>query len=156
KGANVWATAGAAFRAGILSVRVEPFVELAQNGAFRLEPTPAGRSPYVDDLRPGTIDLPQRFGPSSVRVIDPGQSYIRLDWRGVAAGASSENLFWGPGVKESLLLDDNAAGFPHVFIGTSHLIHTPIGGFHGQLVYGRLTESDWAPTSVSTARLGAG
>ncbi len=156
RGANLWGTAGFIFRSGPLSIRLEPLVEAAQNQAFRLEPTPAGSSPYVDDLRPGSIDLPQRFGASALSIVDPGQSYIRLDVDGAAIGLSTEDMFWGPGIRQALLFDGNAAGFPHLFLGTTHVVHTPVGGFNAQVVYGRLGESDWAPPSVSDIRLGAG
>jgi len=156
RGLNTWATAGVALHYGILSLRLEPLMEYAQNRPFRLEPTPASVSPFVDDMRPISIDLPQRFGNSSFRMINPGQSYVRLDWRGAALGFSTEDIFWGPGVRQAILFDGNASGFPHVFLGTSHGIATPVGRFYSQLIYGRLEQSDWSPPSVSTSRFGAG
>jgi hypothetical protein len=156
RGLNAWATAGLAWHAGILNARIEPLFELGQNRAFALEPTTKGSSPFVDDLRPTEIDLPQRFGNSSLHILDPGQSFIRLDYRGATLGFSTENIFWGPGVRQALLFDANAAGFPHAFIGTGHAIATPAGRFYAQLIYGRLEESRWAPANVSASRFGAG
>lgn len=156
RGLNTWATAGVALHYGILTVRLEPLVEYAQNRPFELAATPAGASPYVDDMRPTTIDLPQRFGNSSFQMINPGQSVVRIDYHGAALGFSTEDIFWGPGVRQALLFDGNASGFPHAFIGTSHAVATPLGRFHAQLIYGRLEESDWAPQSLTTSRFGAG
>jgi hypothetical protein len=156
RGANAWVTGGFAFRSGPLSIRVEPLVDYGENQAFALEPTPSTASRFADDMRPFNIDLPQRMGEGSVRIIDPGQSYIRLDIHGVAAGFSTEDMFWGPGVRNAILFDGNAAGFPHAFLGTTHVVKTPIGGFSAQLVYGKLSESAWAPPASSTARFGAG
>ena len=115
-----------------------------------------GSSPYVDDLRPNIIDLPQRFGNSSFHIVDPGQSFVRADYRGAAIGISTEDIFWGPGIRQALLFDANAAGFPHLFVGTSHAIATPVGRFYAQLLYGRLQESRWAPPNGSSSRFGAG
>lgn len=155
RGANAWGTLGLVAHAGIFSARIEPLVDYAENRAFALLPT-AGSSQYADDMRPTAIDLPQRFGNSTFHIVDPGQSYIRLDVAGLAAGLSTEDIFWGPGIRQALLFDANAAGFPHVFLGTSHAISTPIGRFHGRLIYGRLEESAFAPASASTSRFGAG
>jgi hypothetical protein len=156
RGLNAWATAGLAWHFGILNARIEPLFEQGQNRAFGLNPTPAGASPFVDDLRPTEIDLPQRFGKSSFHIMDPGQSFVRLDYRGAALGFSTEDIFWGPGVRQALLFDANAAGFPHAFFGTSHALATPVGRFHAQLIYGRLEESKWAPANGSASRFGAG
>jgi hypothetical protein len=156
RGANAWVTAGFMFHSGPLSIRAEPLMQYAENRAFTLEPTPATASQFADDLRPFSIDQPQRFGAGSTRIVSPGQSFVRLDMHGVAVGLSTEDMFWGPGIRNAILFDANAGGFPHAFLGTTHVVQTPIGGFSGQLVYGRLSESSWAPPSSSTARLGAG
>jgi hypothetical protein len=157
RGTNVWGSTGLALHLGPFSARIAPLVEYAENRAFTLTPVRSGSiSPFVDDLRPTTIDEPQRFGNSSFHIVDPGQSFVRVDGFGMAAGFSTEDIFWGPGVHQALLFDANAAGFPHVFVGTSHGISTPIGRFHAQLIYGRLEESDYAPTSDSKSRFGSG
>ena len=62
RGVNAWATAGFAWHLGILSARIEPLFDYAQNRSFGLAPTPSTASPFVDDMRPTIIDLPQRFG----------------------------------------------------------------------------------------------
>jgi hypothetical protein len=156
RGLNAWATAGFAWHFGILSARIEPLFDYAENRSFALAPTPQSTSPFVDDLRPTGIDLPQRFGNSAFRLVDPGQSFVRLDYRGAAIGFSTENIFWGPGVRQSLLFSANASGFPHIFLGTGHGISTPAGRFFAQVIYGRLEQSKWAPPSVTPSRLGAG
>ena len=156
RGLNAWVTAGFAWHFGILSARIEPLFDYAQNQSFVLAPTPSGTSPFADDLRPTVIDLPQRFGASSRHIIDPGQSFVRADYLGATIGFSTENIFWGPGIRQALLFDANAAGFPHAFVGTSHGIATPIGRFFAQAIYGRLEESKWAPTNPSASRFGSG
>ena len=159
KGANASATFGVAWHKGIFSMRLEPTAFWAQNSNFPLlvPPGGAGANPYLDALTPGSIDLPQRFGNNSYAQVDPGQSFIRVDAGGVAIGVSSENIEWGPAVKNPLLLGSNAAGFPHLFIGTSEAVRTPIGRFHGQVVYGRLTQSAYGTDIADNgARFGSG
>ncbi len=144
KGANAWATVGVAVHAGPLSMRFEPVAFFAQNTAFPLLPAPAG-NPFADAFTPGSIDLPQRFGSKSYSRVDPGQSFVRLDVHGATIGVSTENIAWGPGVRNTLLFGANAAGFPHLFAGTSEAVRTPLGRFHGQVIYGQLAQSSWAP-----------
>ncbi|HEY5219832.1 MAG TPA: capsule assembly Wzi family protein [Gemmatimonadaceae bacterium] len=157
KGVNAWATMGAVWRWGHISARFEPLVEYAQNEAFQLETVPkSAANPYVDAQTPTSIDLPQRMGSGAYHVIDPGNSYIRIDAKSVGAGFSTEDLFWGPGVRNALLFGPNAAGFPHLFFGTNQAVATPIGRFSGQVIYGRLQESDLAPPNHGSERLGAG
>ena len=62
RGLNAWATAGLVWHFGNLSARIEPLFQYGQNRQFELAPAPGGSSAYVDDMRPVTIDLPQRFG----------------------------------------------------------------------------------------------
>ena len=157
KGLNAWATAGATWRSGHWSMRFEPLVEIAQNAAFQLEPVPGGAANrYVDQQNPYSIDLPQRMGSGMYHLISPGQSYIRYDLSWFGAGFSTENLFWGPGVRNAILFGPNAGGFPHIFFGTNRAVHTAVGRFAGQVVYGRLAQSNWAPNSQNSTRLGAG
>ncbi len=157
KGVNAWATAGGTWRRGHFSARFEPLVEYAQNASFRLEPVAVGAtSPYQDPMEPRNIDLPQRMGSGAYYLVNLGQSYIRYDVKSFGAGFSSEDLFWGPGVKNALLFDANASGFPHLFFGTNRAVGTPIGRFTAQVVYGRLQESNWAPPNAGAVRLGAG
>jgi len=155
RGLNVWGTVGASLRYGILSARFEPLLAYAANQSFTLIPN-AGGSPFGSALEPASIDVPQRFGTKSYGLFNPGQSYVRLDVFGLGAGFSTENVFWGPGVRQALLFDANGAGFPHLFLGTSHALGTPIGRFSGQLIYGRLEQSSWAAPSAAASRFGAG
>ncbi len=157
QGATVAATLGFGARWRWVSLRVEPMFFRAQNGDFQLlGDTTRGANRFVDQQRPGSIDLPQRFGRAPYQRIDAGQSELRVDVGPVASGVSTMNRFWGPGVRHSLLLGGNSAGFPHLFLGTSRAWHTPIGRFAGQLVYGKLSPSDHAPPAPTRDRFGSG
>ena len=70
----------------------------------------------------------------------PGQSSIRLNAASVSLGISTENLWWGPGIYNSLLMSSNAPGFPHLTFNTTRPVKTPIGSFEWQLVSGKLNE----------------
>ena len=89
------------------------------------------------------IDLPQRFGPDPFWTFDPGQSEVRLDVRGVSASFGTTNLWWGPGIRNAILLSNNAAGFPHASLATDHPVSVGVGSVEAQWIWGRLQQSDW-------------
>ncbi|HXH99798.1 MAG TPA: capsule assembly Wzi family protein [Sphingobacteriaceae bacterium] len=85
--------------------------------------------------------MPDRFGDKPYPKFFPGQSSIRLTTGPVSLGVSSENLWWGPGIQNSLLMSNTAPGFNHITLNTVRPIKTRIGSFEGQLIGGRLEGS---------------
>jgi len=69
-----------------------------------------------------------------------GQSSIRLNVNAISFGVSTENMWWGPGIQNSLLMSNNAPGFLHLTLNTIRPIKTAIGNFEFQLIGGKLTE----------------
>ena len=143
---------GFAARYRFVSLSVAPLAFVAQNASFALMANGAtGRLVYADGLYPEEIDHPQRFGDGAYGVLDPGQTTLRLDAGPAAVGLSTANQFWGPAIDYPLILGDNAAGFPHVFLGTSHPLDLRVVRLHGRLVWGKLSQSGYA---VDTATAG--
>jgi hypothetical protein len=146
-------SAGVELRAGPVSLRIEPVAFWSQNGDFELL-----RGVLPDSLRfrdaysPGGIDLPQRFGDGSFIRVDPGQSTLRVDGLGVAAGISTANQQWGTAVDQPLLLGPNAAGFPHAFLGTARPVNIGVGRVHGRVVWGSLGQSAYSPMEGDSSR----
>jgi len=89
------------------------------------------------------IDIPERFGKTSYKKAFWGQSSIRLTFDPISIGISNENLWWGPGMQNALLMTNNAPGFKHITINTVRPIRTFIGSFEGQLIGGRLDASGY-------------
>lgn len=96
---------------------------------------------YKDILK--TIDIPERFGKNTYREAFLGQSSIRLNGKSISFGLSNENLWWGPGMQNALLMTNNAPGFMHVTLNTTKPIHTWLGSFEGQIIGGRLESSGY-------------
>jgi hypothetical protein len=143
--AGVWA------RYGPLTLVVAPTLLWSQNAAFDLVPHVLSDSlPLADPRRPTQIDLPQRFGETSFARLDPGQTTLRADWAGLAAGVSTANQAWGPAVEYPILLGNHAPGFLHGFAGTSSPWNLGIGSLHGRLLWGRLEQSDYSPVPADS------
>jgi hypothetical protein len=152
RGLSVAVEGGVRLRWRFLSATLAPTVAWQQNRDFYAPPsTTTGQSPYANPFNYGTIDLPLRFGPSAFWTVDPGQSTLRVDGWGVAAGASTENLWWGPGLRSSLLMTNTAPGMPHLFLGTSRPVDVWLGWLEAQMVWARPRASRWFDTT-GTAR----
>ncbi len=92
------------------------------------------------------IDMPEYFGHSTYSRVMLGQSSLKATFGSVSFGFSTENLYWGPGRHNALLMSNNAPGFPHFTVHTSKPVQTGIGAFEGQLVGGTLRASGFPPS----------
>jgi len=95
------------------------------------------------------IDQPMRFGAAGIRRFDIGQSTAMVSVGRFHLGFSNENEWWGPGIRNAIVLSNNAPGFPHLFIRTGHPIDTRFGAVEMRWLVGGLTESRYFDT-VST------
>jgi hypothetical protein len=64
-------------------------------------------------------------------------------YAGVGLGISTENLWWGPGMRNSLLMTNNADGFPHAYAGTVRPVDIWIGNLEANVWFGLLSRSDY-------------
>jgi hypothetical protein len=152
RGLTVAASAGIAAHYGPVSLVLAPQVFWAQNTSFTLRANGLSEGHrFEDGASPGEIDLPQRFGDGSYARLDPGQSTLRLDTHGVAIGASTANEYWGPATRMPIILGNNAAGFPHLFVGTAKPVTVGIGRLHGRVLWGRLGQSEYSPMPADSA-----
>lgn len=148
RGANVSVTAGVATALDLNRTTIEviaaPTVSYSMNTPFQFRPAQVvGRSAFSSPWRTATetADLPSRFGDQSVRRIGPGQSSVTLTTHGLAVGASTRNEWWGPALRNALVLSDNAEGIPRVFVETARPVRTRAGQLAVRLFIGTLTES---------------
>lgn len=107
---------------GILSIQLQPQIVIAANPTFE-------HNANYGAVSKGTYAR-----------LFPGQSSIRLNMGAISFGMSTENMWWGPGVYNSLLMSSNAPGFLHLTFNTTRPVKTPIGSFEWQLVSGKLIE----------------
>lgn len=96
-------------------------------------------SPWYTDGH--SADLPLRFGTDPITSVSPGETWVRVTTRNVTAGAGWMSRWWGPGIRNAILLSGNAAPIPQVHVGTARPVSTRIGDFSALLLAGTLTES---------------
>uniref|UniRef100_UPI00404B8757 capsule assembly Wzi family protein n=1 Tax=Flavobacterium sp. TaxID=239 RepID=UPI00404B8757 len=127
KGFQQWISAGIYGSFGPLSIQLQPEFIFAQNSIYN-----TGFS------KEGGIEYVEIFGEGAYSKLLPGQSSIRLNYGAFSLGASTENIWWGPGQYNSLLFSNNAVGFQHLTLNTSKPAKTFLGSFEGQLIIGKL------------------
>lgn len=130
---------------GKLSLQLQPELLLAQNKDYIGFPIEHQATILFYYEYMNRIDMPERFGDSGYNKIYGGQSSLRYNFEDVSLGISTENLWWGPGRRTSLLLGNNAPGFLHFTANTRKPIQTKIGSFEGQLIGGFLNSSGFLP-----------
>jgi hypothetical protein len=147
KGYQTQVTAGVFARIGPLSIQLKPEYVFADNQTFtKLSDVPNGPAFSAPlGLYYNMIDMPDRFGDGNYSKLSLGQSSIRLHAGPVTIGVSNENLWWGPGVRNSLLMSNHASGFQHLTLETSKPIQTYIGAFEAQIIGGKLKQSGISP-----------
>jgi hypothetical protein len=146
KGLQTLTSAGIYMQYGPLTVQFNPQLVTAANSEFETfnnNHYDVIFARYYDIYN--NIDLPVRFGTESYTKLYWGQSSIRLNYKALSFGVSTENLWWGPGIRNSLLMSNTAPGFAHLTLNTLRPLKTPIGSFEGQLIAGRLENSGFAP-----------
>ena len=134
---------------GPLSIQFKPEAVYAENRNF--EGFPDSHYPSIWARRYNLwnfIDLPERFGEKEYKKYLFGQSSIRLNYNGLSLGLSSENIWWGPSVRNSIMMSNQAQGFNHITFNTTRPVKTPIGNFEWQLVTGRLEASGFTPPQI--------
>jgi hypothetical protein len=132
---------GVHFSWKFLDVNLQPEWVLAEN-----LPTPV----FVGNLEDGNywaryfqimnnvVDHYSQFGEGQLKTFFPGQSRIKFNIGNIAAGVSTENNWWGPGFRNSLMMTNEASGFLHYFVQNRKPVITPIGTFEGKGLIGML------------------
>ena len=95
---------------------------------------------------PYSIDLPLRYGDHSLSRLGLGQSSLSVDANALMMGLSTENEWWGPGVRNAIIMSNNAPGFPHLFLRSARPLDTRLGLVEFRWLSGALYESQWFDT----------
>lgn len=159
KGANARVLGG--FTATLGPVRLVAIPEFAYSANNRLsinptderfaKPLPPNRSRFSSpfNVYPYSIDMPYRFGDQSRSKVVGGQSSLTVSAGPVQIGGATENEWWGPAIRNPIVMSDNAAGFPHAFLRTRRPLNTFLGQIEGRWIVGGLKESDFFNADIT-------
>ncbi len=158
RGGSAVVMTGVELRAGAVRLVAAPELVWAQNRAFdELLPRQWTAAQRADFLPPwqtavNSVDLPYRFGDGAWTELRPGQSSLTVSAGSFAAGAATENQWWGPGVRNSVIMTNNAAGIPHLFARTGQPLRTRIGLVDAKWMVGTLAGSGYADSTSAAGR----
>ncbi len=130
KGTQRYVSGGVFVRAKWLEAQFRPEVVKAQNLPFQNPP-----------FRSRSIDFPERMGQGEYQETFAGQSYVKVNVGPITAGYSTENIWWGAGQKNAIIMSNNAPGFGHYTVNTNRPVKTRFGLVEAQMVGGKLRHS---------------
>lgn len=142
-------TGGVFIKAGILNIQFKPELVHAENSPFLTFADVQAN--YKSGLIPAFyfningIDAPERFGPFGLSYAGLGQSKITFIIKNIEAGVSTENMWWGPGIQNSIMMSNSAPGFLHWTFNSASPAKTAIGSFEWQIIGGILKQSGYLP-----------
>ena len=146
---------GIFFKAGPLTIQLKPEHHYSENKKF--DGFWEGHYSEIWAKRYklwNRIDMPERFGNTNHNKTTFGQSSIRLNWKSLSLGISNENLWWGPSLRNSIMMSNHAEGFKHITFNTKKPIKTFIGNFEWQVITGRLESSGFTPPRTDIEHAG--
>lgn len=151
RGWNTRVRAGVRARWRRFSLVLAPELVSSENRPFWTPDTvarPAGRSAYSTPWHVGTfsIDQPLRFGAQGFTHLDPGQSTLAAQLGDMTVGVSTENEWWGPGIRNAIVLSDNATGIWRGFVRWQR------GNFAARWFLGGLFESRYFDSGPANDR----
>jgi hypothetical protein len=85
-----------------------------------------------------TIDNFNRFTKDKIKNFNLGQSRLGLKNKYLLFGLSTENIWWGPGLRNSIMFTNNSPGFEHIYISLPKPLNTAIGSFEFYYINGKL------------------
>jgi hypothetical protein len=157
KGFQTYWSAGLFLKAGPIEIQAMPEYVYAQNASFEEESFSYG--PNNNNLYRafmGSIDVPVKFGNEPYKKFGYGQSSVKLAVGPLAAGLSNENIWWGPGRNNAIMMSNNAPGFLHATFLTRKPLVTPIGNIEFEVIGGYLRPSEFTGKSVKKVYLNSG
>ena len=151
-------SAGIYAEIGPLSIQLKPEYLFSQNKDFEgFGEGPNGHYSKIWAKRYNLwnhIDMPERFGENKISNTLIGQSSIKFNFKSISLGISNENIWWGPSIRNSIMMSNNARGFKHIIFNTNRPINTKIGNFEWQIITGRLESSGFNPPNTDFEHAG--
>ncbi|MBC6409108.1 MAG: hypothetical protein GDA42_01385 [Ekhidna sp.] len=132
---------------GKLSFYVQPVVFFSQNLNFPLADLNSNFN--SNSYQFAHIDWVQRYGEGAKIFFHPSQSEVSFNVKNFSAAISSQNYSFGPSNFNPILLSRQAAGFPHVRLGTALFAKKK---FKLHFIAGLLKESNYFDDNTANNR----
>jgi hypothetical protein len=145
RGMSLRASGGVRAQCRRVRVYVAPEIWSTANRAFALvATTDTSKSGFANPFYSGggnNGDLPLRFGTEPLFVLDPGESAIEVDAGRATFGLGTQPQWWGPAIRNAVMMSNHAAGIPSFYVRTARPIDSPLGRTEARWMVGALSES---------------
>ena len=112
KGLNFFQSIHFDFSNSFISMSIQPFTYITQNLIHNSQFTKNLDAKYTV-LNDGVISTERPYTVLRLR-----ESQLYLHKKGFGIGVSNANMWWGPGIHNSLTMTNNTTGFPHFMVGS--------------------------------------
>jgi len=139
-------SAGTNIRWGILDINIQPEwvrLENIEQELFKGNENDRNWWTRYYKIVANNIDDFRQFGKLPINSLSLGQSRIGLSTKKWSIGISNENIWWGPGQRNSIIYTNNAPGFIHAYLQTNKPIITGIGNFEFKMISGKMDSLNW-------------
>jgi hypothetical protein len=144
RGWNQRVSGGLAASVGSARLVLVPELLSSQNLSFPILPSgSSARSGFASPFHSSafSVDLPLRYGDQRYTRVGLGSSFFEIARSRVAFGLSAAPMWWGPGVRNALVMSNNAPGIPQMYLRTARPLQTRMGAVEAYGLLGMLTES---------------
>jgi hypothetical protein len=153
RGLNTSLTAGIRLDKHFATIVLAPEITASENHGFPIiTSSNPNRSPFASPWHelPTSADLPIRFGTDPFALFSYGQTAVEVHSSSIGGGFTTENEWWGPGIRNAIVMSNNAAGVPRLYARTMRPFATFLGDVDAHWELGLLTKSkffDYGPGS---------
>jgi hypothetical protein len=137
-------TGGVRFYSKYLDVQIRPVFYSSQNKDFN---TPEDDNRFTGpdsskyNISRRWIDVPYRLDEAAFSRLLGGESWAKFHFKGFSTGLSTENLWWGPSKRSSIMMSSNAPGFLHASFETQKPVNLYLIDLETQIAVGLLQPS---------------
>ena len=129
KGGSYFTAANIAYNSKYFFGSIEPYYFVSQNQDYT-EPDRINLFNNLNDNRP--------HGETPYTSIGLREIQFYINFKGFGGGYSNANMWWGPGLHNSLMISNNTTGFGHLVLGTINEKRYKNWGFNGRYVFSEL------------------
>lgn len=146
KGVGFFSSINVAYRSRYLAISAEPYYFINQNDDY-YEPQSKAKFSVLNDNRPHAESPYIAYG---IRELQ-----IYANYKGIGAGFSNSNMWWGPGLHTSTTMTNNTSGFGHIFLGTIEEKRYKKWGFSGRYIFSKFDKKSKYEPYYTAAVFGA-
>lgn len=146
KGVGFFSSINMSYRNQYFALSAEPYYFINQNDDYT-EPDRLSKFSVLNDNRPHAESPYIAYG---IRELQ-----IYANYKGIGAGYSNANMWWGPGLHTSTTMTNNTSGFGHIFLGTIEEKRYKKWGFSGRYIFSKFDKKSKYEPYYTAAVFGA-